>query len=765
MNHAGGICCVPVSAPPTLPGTAVDVVGSQVTFSAAFGNTNPYEGLPPDYYGTTFNAALGVGNTTLDGGLSGNGYTWTNNLGVGNTYQWQFISGGGTNNIAGATNLTLTLANLQLSNAGSYQLRASNTVTLAVSVSAPATLTVNSAPAAVNNVIISYAAQTAGGYGIGLTPTWTVAPGSVIYGQSPSSTNGDYDLEPNWGHRNVNSLTANAGLVVCPGGSPTTTISTYVTCGNGGSPAAGSLVIYTLTNTSAGGYNLTNITVYGGWKDGGRDQQAYTVSYSTVAAPTTFISLGTVNYQPSNPAGVGCATRAMLTPASGLLAANVAAVKFDFTTPSSENGYCGYSEINLSGVPALQPVSWAVGNGNWDTAAPNWQPLGGGSAVSYVENDLAAFDDSASGASPITVTLTGNHSPSTLTNNSTKNYILAGNYAITNGSLIKSGASTLTLDNGGTNGFTSVLINSGTVQVGNNDANGSLGTGNVTNNGALTFNRTNTVTVTNTISGSGGLVQNGGGRLVLSAVNPYTGNTTVIAGTLALTGLGAIPASTTIEVTNGATLDVSGRTDQTLTLNSGQLLRGSGFVNGQLTTLPGSTLIPGDTFGTMLVQSNITLNGTLTMLLDLANVATNDRLESVAGAITGGGTLTVVKLGPTLQPGDVFQLFNQPVSGFGTVTLPAVSPNGWANNLANNGTIAVVSKTSPPLTTLAAGGNVLTLTWPADHAGWQLQVQTNNLAQGLGTNWVNVAGSTTTNQMVIPMNENNGSVFYRLVYP
>jgi hypothetical protein len=98
------------------------------------------------------------------------------------------------------------------------------------------------------------------------------------------------------------------------------------------------------------------------------------------------------------------------------------------------------------------------------------------------------------------------------------------------------------------------------------------------------------------------------------------------------------------------------------------------------------------------------------------------------------------------------------------VTLPAVSPNGWANNLANNGTIAVVSKTSPPLTTLAAGGNVLTLTWPADHTGWQLQVQTNNLAQGLGTNWVNVAGSTTTNQMAIPMSQNNGSVFYRLLF-
>ncbi len=76
---------------------------------------------------------------------------------------------------------------------------------------------------------------------------------------------------------------------------------------------------------------MTNITVYGGWKDGGRDQQAYTVYYSTVAAPDTFISLGSVNYLPSNPASLGCATLATLRPASGVLASNVAAVEFNFT--------------------------------------------------------------------------------------------------------------------------------------------------------------------------------------------------------------------------------------------------------------------------------------------------------------------------------------------------------------------------------------------------------------------------------------------------
>ena len=59
----------------------------------------------------------------------------------------------------------------------------------------------------------------------------------------------------------------------------------------------------------------------------------------------------------------------------------------------------------------------------------------------------------------------------------------------------------------------------------------------------------------------------------------------------------------------------------------------------------------------------------------------------------------------------------------------------------------------------------LQFSWPADHTGWQLQVQTNNLAGGLGTNWVNLPASMQTNQMTMPLNSGHGSVFFRLVRP
>ncbi|MGC9942825.1 MAG: fibronectin type III domain-containing protein [Verrucomicrobiota bacterium] len=319
----------------TLPATAADVVGSQVTFKAAFSAPGPM------------------------------------------TYQWQMINGGVASDIFGATNSILTLANLQLTNTASYRLQASNGVGAATSV--PGSLTVGRVPAPVNNVIAAYAAQT--GYGSAATnfvPTWTVTPGSLIAGHSPDSVGGG------------NFSLYNAGVVAeltdgtfgwlnywpNVGGSPT-----EVTCGTvaGG---AGQSVTYVLTGSTSG-YDLTNLVVYGGWGDAGRDQQAYTVYYSTIAAPTTFIPLGTVNYLPSNPADVQCATRATLAPANGVLATNVAVVKFDFTTPAGENGYEGYSEIDVFGVPtqlvATNPtnITFQAGAGNltlrWPADHTGWR--------------------------------------------------------------------------------------------------------------------------------------------------------------------------------------------------------------------------------------------------------------------------------------------------------------------------------------------------------------------------------------------------------
>jgi len=74
------------------------------------------------------------------------------------------------------------------------------------------------------------------------------------------------------------------------------------------------------------------------------------------------------------------------------------------------------------------------------------------------------------------------------------------------------------------------------------------------------------------------------------------------------------------------------------------------------------------------------------------------------------------------------------------------------------------SSAVPQLGSTLATGQIY-LSWPSDHTGWRLEMQTNALTLGLGTNWVTVDGSTNFNQISLPLNPTNSSVFLRLVYP
>jgi len=56
----------------------------------------------------------------------------------------------------------------------------------------------------------------------------------------------------------------------------------------------------------------------------------------------------------------------------------------------------------------------------------------------------------------------------------------------------------------------------------------------------------------------------------------------------------------------------------------------------------------------------------------------------------------------------------------------------------------------------------LQLSWPQDHQGWHLQIQTNNASAGLGTNWVDFPGATATNLIYLPIDPNNNAVFLRM---
>ena len=66
---------------------------------------------------------------------------------------------------------------------------------------------------------------------------------------------------------------------------------------------------------------------------------------------------------------------------------------------------------------------------------------------------------------------------------------------------------------------------------------------------------------------------------------------------------------------------------------------------------------------------------------------------------------------------------------------------------------------------IAVTATNVTLSWPADRLGWQLQVQTNQLNLGLSTNWFTWPNSTNWTSVTVPILPENPSAFFRLASP
>lgn len=319
------------------------------------------------------------------------------------------------------------------------------------------------------------------------------------------------------------------------------------------------------------------------------------------------------------------------------------------------------------------------------------------------------------------------------------------------GQLFQAGTGVLTLT--GNNTYPGgTTISAGTLQVGNGGTSGSIGTGNVVNDGTLVFNRSDNITFGGLISGSGALVKEGAGTLTLTASNSYYGYTTVSNGTL---------------IVNGENLS-----SYTFVYNNSTLGGTGPFNGGAVYTDPGTTVAPGPALGsvgTLTINSDLLLGGNIAVEVDKSLSPSND-VVMVSGYVVnmGTGTVTVVNLGPQLQVGDRFTLFSQAVQDGDKLTVTGANAT-WINNLAVDGSIVVSSVIGPPTTptnisyTVSAGN--VTLSWPASHIGWILQVQTNALNVGISTNWVDVPGSASTNQVIFPIDTTNGTVFFRLRYP
>jgi hypothetical protein len=235
-------------------------------------------------------------------------------------------------------------------------------------------------------------------------------------------------------------------------------------------------------------------------------------------------------------------------------------------------------------------------------------------------------------------------------------------------------------------------------------------------------------------------------------------------------------------------------TNSTLNLTSPQTLGGIGTIRGSVLAGVGVFLNPGNTTmgvntngvnvaltngtgtGVLTVTNAIEIGGQVYIRLNTTNAINSDELVAHSFTIDGTATLLVTNIGPALANAAIFQLFNHGVSGFDSVTLPTLTgTNSWVNNLAVDGSITLVAPTlvtvntnSPYMTnTFDSASGTLTLSWPSDgYVGfWHLLAQTNTTAAGLGTNWVEVTGTSTTNKVIVTPDKTKGTVFYRLVYP
>ena len=233
--------------------------------------------------------------------------------------------------------------------------------------------------------------------------------------------------------------------------------------------------------------------------------------------------------------------------------------------------------------------------------------------------------------------------------------------------------------------------------------------GNVADNGTLAFAQAGNVTIGATISGTGGVSQLGPGILTLTAVNTYTGVTTIASGaTLQIGVANSIAASS--NVADNGLLDVSATASpkisslsgsgkvslgaQTLSITNGAgsfagIISGTGgvSVSGGTQTLAGTNTYTGATAingGTLAVTGSIASSSGVTV--------------NSGGTLSGTGTVSglTVASGGTVAPGS---------SGGGTLSV-----NGSASFANGSNFLINTSSTSSPLLAVSgsasAGGSV-----------------------------------------------------------
>jgi fibronectin-binding autotransporter adhesin len=414
-------------------------------------------------------------------------------------------------------------------------------------------------------------------------PGTLILTGSNTYSGATTISSGKLYVNGMGAIANSTGITVNSGAIF--GGNSSTTIASPVSGLNGGTIDCGD-------GTGNGNLTLQSLTL-------GSSPSDHTYINTYLGSTTA-----TLNVVGSN------ALVASGTAAINVLGSNLSPGTFTLINYSGAIGGSGSGAFQLGSLPTRvvgslvntpdtgsggnialditaidRPIWTGTTNNKWDTnsANLNWTGYYYNTAQYYFETgDQVQFDDTANnGSGPLTVNVAANVTPSSVNflNNATS-YTLTGSGAITGASTTLSVAAggLVVLANGANSYGGQTTITSGTLQVGNGGAAGQLGTDGVVNGGVLVLDRSDSVTVANSIGGGGAIIAQGGGTVTFSG-GPFTGLLTVQAGTLVAAGQNALGGSggQGAVVLPGATFDING---QNLGYKSG--------VSGNSITISGS---------------------------------------------------------------------------------------------------------------------------------------------------------------------------------
>ena len=371
----------------------------------------------------------------------------------------------------------------------------------------------------------------------------------------------------------------------------------------------------------------------------------------------------------------------------------------------------------------------------------------GGSITDNATNDAA--DQINTG-----ITLNG---PATIQLSSTAKGLIIGGTGIT-------GTGPLTVTNNSPNKLIEFLadnnytggttITAGTLQLGNGGTTGSI-TGDVTDNGTLAFDRSDTLTYGGAISGTGAVNQVGSGILVLTGTNTYSGGTNIESGTLSVSadhnlGIGgsgnivALSPSTTLEFTASGTFShtatIAG--DPTFYVDSGKIVTwnkgiSDGASAGTLEVSGGGTLI--------LEYPNTYTGGTTIASGTTLQIDNGGTTGSIVGDVVDNGSLAFDRSDSVTFGGNISESGSVNQLGTGTLTLSGtnlysggtvisngiVSVGADANLGASSGTIEIDNGSELQLTAGFSNSRNVTLGTGTEFIDTQLAVNSTSTFSGL----------------------------------